>query len=200
MTPVAKKSVEWTVFGAVIYGGTLLSLMAFFGYAAFGQVLCISAHSVQSYHSVDGSSHSFAPHCSHVCLHSTGAGTKSLLHSTNFRSQHSIPQSCESDIMVNFNVSYSSVQFALLVVCLHLLFYIPNDFIIMRLFFLEAFDVNPLRMPFNSFAAVTLVRPRVCARACACADVCACVCVHACACVRARVCASVTGVSLATNS
>ena len=100
MTPEAKKNVDWTVFGSVVWGGTLLTLMAIFGYGAFGQ-------------------------------------------------------DCESDIMVNYNVSYSSVQFALLVVCLHLLFYIPNDFIIMRLFALSIFKINPLTMPFSSYATVT---------------------------------------------
>lgn len=64
---------------------------------------------------------------------------------------------CESDIMSNFSSGLVVVQLAQLVVVLHLTFYIPNAFIIMRLFACELVGCNPLTLEWPSFAAITLV-------------------------------------------
>jgi amino acid permease len=63
---------------------------------------------------------------------------------------------CESDIMSNFNSNFVVVQLAQLMTVLHLTFYIPNAFIIMRLFACELFGYNPLTLKTPVFAGVTL--------------------------------------------
>lgn len=101
MTPEAKPQWQTTVARSVVMGGVLLTLMAMFGYAAFGQ-------------------------------------------------------DCNSDILTNFDASEPLVQVAMLVVVLHLLCYIPNDFVIMRLFFLNTCDLNVLRVPTPAYVLTTL--------------------------------------------
>jgi len=63
---------------------------------------------------------------------------------------------CESDIMSNFNSNFVIVQLAQLMTVLHLTFYIPNAFIIMRLFACELFGYNPLTLKTPAFTGVTL--------------------------------------------
>jgi amino acid permease len=63
---------------------------------------------------------------------------------------------CESDIMSNFSSGLVVVQLAQLVVVLHLTLYIPNAFIIMRLFACELVGCNPLTLAWPSFVGITL--------------------------------------------
>ena len=67
-------------------------------------------------------------------------------------------QDSESNIFANFNVDDVAVQVAMLVVVLHLALYIPNDFIIMRLFVVHLYDprLNVLQLTPWVFRAVTL--------------------------------------------
>lgn len=67
-----------------------------------------------------------------------------------------VGQSAASDILVSFNVDHVAVQVAMFVVVLHLLLYMPNDFVILRLFVLRIFHVNPLKLSRSTFTAVTL--------------------------------------------
>lgn len=66
-------------------------------------------------------------------------------------------QQCESDILANFNVSNGVAQAAMLITAFHLLLYIPNDFIIMRLFALRAFGVHALTTSTRTHVAWTLL-------------------------------------------
>ena len=66
-------------------------------------------------------------------------------------------QACDADILSNFDVSEPAVQAAYLLVVLHLMFYIPNDFVIMRLFALESFGYEVLDMSSRTFICVTVV-------------------------------------------
>jgi amino acid permease len=63
---------------------------------------------------------------------------------------------CESDIVGNFDVSQTSVQVAFTIVVLHLALYIPNAFVILRLFVLDSVGVNVLAMDQKSFVVVTM--------------------------------------------
>ena len=63
---------------------------------------------------------------------------------------------CESDIVGNFDVSQTSVQVAFTIVVLHLALYIPNAFVILRLFVLDSVGVNVLAMDQKSFVVVTI--------------------------------------------
>lgn len=101
MTKTAKPQWQEIVARAVVSGGCLLTLMAVFGYAAFGQ-------------------------------------------------------DCKADILINFDARSGWVKAAMLIVVLHLLCYIPNDFVIMRLFALNTCDINVLRVPTMTYVAVTL--------------------------------------------
>lgn len=66
-------------------------------------------------------------------------------------------QECESDILVNFDVSNGVAQAAMLITAFHLLLYIPNDFIIMRLFALRAFGLHALTTSTRTHVAWTLL-------------------------------------------
>jgi len=63
---------------------------------------------------------------------------------------------CDSDIMSSFNSSYVVVQIAQMIAVLHFTFFIPNAFIIMRLFACELVGYNPLTLELPSFAVITL--------------------------------------------
>jgi len=63
---------------------------------------------------------------------------------------------CENDIISNFSSSYVLVQISQLITVLHVTFYIPNAFIIMRLYAFELMDCNPLTLEWPSFALITL--------------------------------------------
>ena len=67
-------------------------------------------------------------------------------------------QASESNIFGNFNVDNRAVQAAMLIVVVHLALYIPNDFIIMRLFVVHLYDprLNVLQLTPWVFRAVTL--------------------------------------------
>jgi amino acid permease len=67
-------------------------------------------------------------------------------------------QDSESNIFANFNVDDVAVQVAMLVVVLHLALYIPNDFIIMRLFAVNLYDpkLNVLQLTPWAFRVATL--------------------------------------------
>lgn len=67
-----------------------------------------------------------------------------------------VGQSAASDILVSFDANKVAVQVAMLVVVLHLLLYMPNDFVIMRLFALRIFNLNPLQLSRSKFIMVTL--------------------------------------------
>jgi len=63
---------------------------------------------------------------------------------------------CENDIMSNFSSNYAFVQVAQLMTVFHIAFYIPNAFIIMRLYAFELMDCDPLALEWPSFAALSL--------------------------------------------
>lgn len=102
MKPAARVHFNSSMGASTILGGVLLTSMAIFGYAAFGQ-------------------------------------------------------SCESDILVNFNTDTWEVQTCFLVIVAHLLLYIPNDFVIMRLFFMRIFSVDALLTTQRTHIVATLI-------------------------------------------
>mmetsp|Transcript_28030 Transcript_28030/g.56523 ORF Transcript_28030/g.56523 Transcript_28030/m.56523 type:complete len:444 (-) Transcript_28030:394-1725(-) len=63
---------------------------------------------------------------------------------------------CASDVLTNFDSSKPSVQAAMLLVVLHLALYIPNAFVILRLYVLESVGVNVLALERKRFVAVTV--------------------------------------------
>lgn len=65
-------------------------------------------------------------------------------------------EDCASDILSNFDAEKGVVQFALLVVVVHLALYIPGCFVILRLFAMQSFGVRVADMPSGRFVAATL--------------------------------------------
>jgi sodium-coupled neutral amino acid transporter 11 len=65
-------------------------------------------------------------------------------------------QDCDSDILSNFSAKEASAQAAMLVVVLHLALYIPNAFVIMRLFAVQFFGHNVLQLRAVTFVATTV--------------------------------------------
>lgn len=62
----------------------------------------------------------------------------------------------DGDVMSSFSSGNVAVQVAYLVLVLHLAFYIPNSFVIMRLYACELAGAQVLDLPTASFLAVTL--------------------------------------------
>jgi hypothetical protein len=65
-------------------------------------------------------------------------------------------QDSNGDILSNFPISSRSVQFADVLLVLHLTFYIPNAFVIYRLFFLDCININVLALDKWPFVFWTL--------------------------------------------
>jgi len=63
---------------------------------------------------------------------------------------------CNGDLLLNFDVGEPSVQLALLVVVAHLALYVPNAFVIGRLFLCELAGVDVLALGDGPFAALTV--------------------------------------------
>jgi len=61
------------------------------------------------------------------------------------------------NIFANFDATLPGVQAGYLCVCIHLFLYIPNDFVICRLFILDLFNQDPRTMPFVPYLIVTLL-------------------------------------------
>lgn len=65
-------------------------------------------------------------------------------------------ENVESNVMLSFPSGlYSSIGFVMVVI--HLLMYIPNDFIIMRMYGARFFDVNILQVPTMQFVILTVL-------------------------------------------
>jgi len=62
----------------------------------------------------------------------------------------------DSDILSSFSTGNPAVQVAQLVVVLHLVFYIPNDFVLMRLYTCELSGIKVLDLSTATFLALTL--------------------------------------------
>ena len=67
-------------------------------------------------------------------------------------------ENSQSNILGNFNVHSTAVQVTMMVVVVHLALYIPNDFVILRLFAVHFFDprLNVLQLTPFTFRAITL--------------------------------------------
>ena len=65
-------------------------------------------------------------------------------------------QECESNIMLNFDATSPAVQVAQFIVILHLVFYIPNSFVIMRLFAAELAGIDILEIDAFQFSGITV--------------------------------------------
>ena len=63
---------------------------------------------------------------------------------------------CDGDILMSFDAHHPAVQAAYLITVLHLTFYIPNAFVIGRLFLCELAGLDVLALETGPFAALTV--------------------------------------------
>lgn len=82
-------------------------------------------------------------------LVSMGLGGLALLGASSNRLASSVIEALNPNLVVT--------KFLACITILHLMAYIPNDFIIMRLYGCRFFDVNPLTIPRSRYVALTLV-------------------------------------------
>lgn len=65
-------------------------------------------------------------------------------------------QDVDGNVMLSLDSTDTLAGIALIGICLHLIFYIPNEFVIMRLFLFKMYDLNVLQVPKRQFVLVTV--------------------------------------------
>lgn len=68
-----------------------------------------------------------------------------------------IGKDVETNVLSSFNPAIGVTKLLYVLTIVHIMAYIPNDFVIGRLFFFRYFDINPLRIPTTRYVVITAV-------------------------------------------
>lgn len=68
-----------------------------------------------------------------------------------------IGKGVDTNVLSSFNPAIGITKFLYVATIVHIMAYIPNDFVIGRLFFFRFFDINPLRIPTTRYVVMTAV-------------------------------------------